>query len=276
MTDRYRRGEARPLAARPPDPPRRRPDPAGHRTGRPIRLLPWLNVVKVGGRSIMDRGAGRHPAPGRGAAPGPARAQHADPHRRRDPGPPHLQRRARPGPARRRPAGPGRHRVRPERAHPGRPAGQRRRLLRRARRGRRASWPSTSPPARAVVSAAFPPYNAHEFPRPPGAIPPHRADTGALPDRRRPRRPPPRHRRGRRRRLHRRPERRGAADLIPETRPALSSTAARRRCPSTGCSSRCWRPPGTSTPSRSSTAWSPGNLTRALRDEHVGTIIRSG
>ena len=22
----------------------------------PIRLLPWLNVVKVGGRSIMDRG----------------------------------------------------------------------------------------------------------------------------------------------------------------------------------------------------------------------------
>lgn len=24
---------------------------------RPIRLLPWLQVVKVGGRSIMDRGA---------------------------------------------------------------------------------------------------------------------------------------------------------------------------------------------------------------------------
>ena len=24
--------------------------------GRPIRLLPWLQVVKVGGRSIMDRG----------------------------------------------------------------------------------------------------------------------------------------------------------------------------------------------------------------------------
>ena len=33
---------------------------------RPIRLLPWLQVVKVGGRSIMDRG---HEAilPGRAA-----------------------------------------------------------------------------------------------------------------------------------------------------------------------------------------------------------------
>src|SRR5271156_1608274 len=25
--------------------------------GRPIRLLPWVQVVKIGGRSIMDRGA---------------------------------------------------------------------------------------------------------------------------------------------------------------------------------------------------------------------------
>src|SRR5215813_14937046 len=25
--------------------------------GRPIRLLPWLQVLKIGGRSIMDRGA---------------------------------------------------------------------------------------------------------------------------------------------------------------------------------------------------------------------------
>ena len=24
--------------------------------GRPIRLLPWVQVVKIGGRSIMDRG----------------------------------------------------------------------------------------------------------------------------------------------------------------------------------------------------------------------------
>ena len=24
---------------------------------RPIRLLPWVQVVKIGGRSIMDRGA---------------------------------------------------------------------------------------------------------------------------------------------------------------------------------------------------------------------------
>src|SRR6202167_6669241 len=24
--------------------------------GRPIRMLPWLQVVKIGGRSIMDRG----------------------------------------------------------------------------------------------------------------------------------------------------------------------------------------------------------------------------
>ena len=27
---------------------------------RPIRLLPWLQVVKVGGRSIMDRGRTRY------------------------------------------------------------------------------------------------------------------------------------------------------------------------------------------------------------------------
>ena len=25
-------------------------------SGRPIRLLPWVQVVKIGGRSIMDRG----------------------------------------------------------------------------------------------------------------------------------------------------------------------------------------------------------------------------
>jgi molybdenum storage protein len=25
--------------------------------GRPIQLLPWVQVVKIGGRSIMDRGA---------------------------------------------------------------------------------------------------------------------------------------------------------------------------------------------------------------------------
>ena len=25
--------------------------------GRPIRLLPWLQVIKIGGRSIMDKGA---------------------------------------------------------------------------------------------------------------------------------------------------------------------------------------------------------------------------
>src|ERR1019366_10496202 len=25
--------------------------------GRPVRILPWLQVVKIGGRSIMDRGA---------------------------------------------------------------------------------------------------------------------------------------------------------------------------------------------------------------------------
>src|ERR1044072_962233 len=32
----------------------------------PIRLLPWLNVVKIGGRSIMDRGREAILAPGDG------------------------------------------------------------------------------------------------------------------------------------------------------------------------------------------------------------------
>ena len=35
---------------------------------RPIQLLPWLQVVKIGGRSIMDRGAGGDP-PARGRTP---------------------------------------------------------------------------------------------------------------------------------------------------------------------------------------------------------------
>ena len=44
---------------------------------RPIRLLPWLQVVKIGGRSIMDRGAERNP-PARGRTPeSPARAPSA-------------------------------------------------------------------------------------------------------------------------------------------------------------------------------------------------------
>ena len=30
--------------------------------GRPIRLLPWVQVVKIGGRSIMDRGADANPS----------------------------------------------------------------------------------------------------------------------------------------------------------------------------------------------------------------------
>ncbi len=108
----------------------------------------------------------------------------------------------------------------------------------------------------AVVSAAYPPYNAHEFPPAAGRIPMHRGDTGALliADAL-----------GTRRlviledvdgvytsiRIKDRPT------SSPRRLPGLCSTAARRRCPSTGRSSMCSRPPGTSTPFRWSTAWSP-------------------
>ena len=38
--------------------------------GPSIRILPWLQVVKIGGRSIMDRGPGGDSTAGRRGTPG--------------------------------------------------------------------------------------------------------------------------------------------------------------------------------------------------------------
>ncbi len=167
--------------------------PPGSRSGS----CPWLSVVKVGGRSIMDRGRRRDPAPGRGAAPASARAQDADPHRRRHPCPSHLLRRARPRPPRRQPAGPGRHRVGPERGASSPTCWPMTASPTSTTAWWAASWPIHLAATQAVVSAA---YSALQRPRVSAGRrarpdPPRRHRRGA-PDRRRPRRPPPRDRRG--------------------------------------------------------------------------------
>ena len=143
---------------------------------RPIPLLPWLQVVKIGGRSIMDRGS-EAILPIVDELQAPPRASDADPHRRRRPCPPRLRRRPRPRPPGRLARLARRQRSRPERPHPRRAARARRRLLHRAPDDRDPLAIHLSA-ARAVVGSAFPPYHHHEFPN--SRIPTHRADTGAF------------------------------------------------------------------------------------------------
>ena len=128
----------------------------------------------------------------------------------------------------------------------------------------------------AVVSAAFPPYNAHEFPAARGRIPSHRGDTGALliADAL-----------GARRLVlvedvdgvyTADPNAGGAAELIPDT----TAGALRDGGPATLPVDRRFLDALTTTRHIKEVqivnGLVPGNLTRALRDEHVSTIIRSG
>ena len=131
----------------------------------PIRLLPWLNVVKIGGRSIMDRGREailplvdelRRALPEHrmliltGAG---IRARHVYsvgldlglPDRRAG-----------------RPGGQG---GRPERPHPGRPAGQRRASPTSSTRRSPTSWPSTWRPAGPWSAAPSRPTTTTSSPR---------------------------------------------------------------------------------------------------------------
>jgi molybdenum storage protein len=62
---------------------------------RPIRLLPWLQVVKIGGRSIMDRGRDAILPIVDELRKTSARAPSTYPDRRRHPRPPRLRRRPR-------------------------------------------------------------------------------------------------------------------------------------------------------------------------------------
>jgi len=131
--------------------------------------------------------------------------------------------------------------------------------------------------APAVVSAAFPPYNAHEFPTATGRIPSHRGDTGALliADAL-----------GARRLVlvedvdgvyTADPNGAGgeAAELIPDT----TARALRDGGPKTLPVDRTFLDVLTTARHVKEVqlinGLVAGNLTRALRDEHVGTIIRS-
>jgi len=130
--------------------------------------------------------------------------------------------------------------------------------------------------SQAVVSSAYPPYNAHEFPPAKGRIPAHRGDTGALliadalgaerlvfvedvdgiytadPN-----------------------STGGTAELIPET----TAGALIEGGPKTLPVDRMFLDVLTTTRHVKQVqvvnGLVSGNLTRALRDEHVGTIIRS-
>src|SRR5262249_23401522 len=125
-----------------------------------------------------------------------------------------------------------------------------------------------------VVSAAYPPYNAHEFPPPAGRVPMHRGDTGALliADAL-----------GARRLVivedvdgvYTADPAEGSADLIPET----TARALLDGGPATLHVDRTFLE--VLETARHIDAVQvvnglvSGKLTRALRDEHVGTIIRA-
>jgi molybdenum storage protein len=145
----------------------------------PIRLLPWLNVVKIGGRSIMDKGAA-------GILPVVDELRRALPEHR-------LLILTGPGIRARHiyrvgldlglPTGALASLAATEAGNNGHIIGA---LL--ADDGvSYIEHPTVADQlgvhlaaARAVVSSAFPPYHHHEFPPVVGRIPPHRADTGAF------------------------------------------------------------------------------------------------
>ncbi len=127
----------------------------------------------------------------------------------------------------------------------------------------------------AVVSAAYPPYNAHEFPPANGRLPIHRGDTGALliADAL-----------GARRLIILEdvngiytadPNQQPTATLIPQT----TATELLQNSPTTLPIDRAFLDVLKTTRHINTVqlinGLTPGNLTHALRDQHIGTIIRS-
>lgn len=239
----------------------------------PIRLLPWLSVVKVGGRSIMDRGADailpfvdelRRVLPEHklliltGAG---IRARHIF-NVGLDLGLPvgNLQ------------------------ALASTESGQNGSILANLLANDGVSYVEHSVVAgqlaihlaavQAVVSAAYPPYNAHELPPVVGRVPIHRADTGALliADAL-----------GARRLVivedvdgvHTADPNRGTAELIPETTAAALLDGGPATLPVDRTFLEVLRTARHIDAVQVVNGLVSGNLTRALRGEHVGTIIRA-
>jgi molybdenum storage protein len=124
-----------------------------------------------------------------------------------------------------------------------------------------------------VVSAAYPPYNAHEFPPPVGRIPMHRGDTGSLliADAL-----------GARRLVivedvdgvYTSDPHQGSADLIPETTADALLDGGPATLPVERTFLEVLKNARHIDAVQVVNGLVPGNLTKALRDEHVGTIIR--
>jgi molybdenum storage protein len=145
----------------------------------PIRLLPWLNVVKIGGRSIMDRGR-------EAILPLVDELRRALPEHR-------MLILTGAGIRARHVYSVGLDLGLPTGALAGlaaKEAGQNGHLLAALLANEGVSYiehPTIAnqlaihlSASRAVVGSAFPPYHHHEFPPAVGRIPPHRADTGAF------------------------------------------------------------------------------------------------
>jgi molybdenum storage protein len=124
-----------------------------------------------------------------------------------------------------------------------------------------------------VVSSAYPPYNAHEFPPPVGRIPMHRGDTGAIliADAL-----------GARRLviledvdgIYSADPNQGPADFIPETTADALLDGGPATLPVDRTFLEVLKDARHVTQVQIINGLVPGNLTRALRDEHIGTIIR--
>jgi molybdenum storage protein len=124
-----------------------------------------------------------------------------------------------------------------------------------------------------VVSAAYPPYNAHEFPPAVGRVPLHRGDTGALliADAL-----------GARRLVivedvdgvYTADPRQGSGELIPETTAAALLDDGPATLPVDRTFLEVLQAARHINEVQVINGLTSGNLTRALRDEHVGTVIR--
>ena len=196
-------------------------------TDRPImRLLPWLHVVSIGGRSIMDRGREAVVPVVDELRAAFADAPHADHDRAGHPRAPRLRRRARPRPADRRARGAGRP-PRPSRTGTSSPRCSPRTASPTCRtRASATSSRRTSSASPAAVSNGYPAVRALRVPargrQDPAAPDRHRR----VSHRRRLRRRAHGLRQGRRRRLHVRPgdsggrRARGASSSRASARPS--------------------------------------------------------
>ena len=131
--------------------------------------------------------------------------------------------------------------------------------------------------SRAVVSNGYPPYGLYEFPPPSGKIPPHRTDAGAFLLADAYGAAAPHLRQGRRRRVHQRPgiNRRQPSRAHPSDRGRCATGPQARTLPIDALVLQLMAYAKHQKEIQIVNGLTPGNVTKALHGEHVGTIVHA-